>query len=80
MFEDNILASLNKELDRAISLKDNDNVLKRWDIHHNLIQGVDKLQQLIESGVIEQEHQLALDEVRAIAHSIKPTDILSFYK
>ena len=80
MAVDNILASLNKTLDQAIALKDTDNNKKRLEISHKLLQGIDKLQLLIESGAIEQQHQLALDEVRAIAHMIKPTDILDFYR
>lgn len=80
MTVDNILASLNKALDQAISLKDTNNNKKRRELSHKLLEGIDKLQLLIEQGVIEQQHQFALDEVRAIAYSIKPTDILSFYK
>ena len=80
MVVDNILASLNKELDRATNLKDTDDILKIWDIHFKLLQGVEKLQLLIESGVIDKDKQAVLDEVRAIAHIIKPTDILDFYR
>ena len=79
MVVDNILASLNKELDRATNLKDTDDILKIWDIHFKLLQGVEKLQLLIESGVIDKDKQVVLDEVRAIAHFIKPTDMLDFY-
>ena len=70
MAVDNILASLNKELDRAISLKDNDNILKRWEIHHRLLQGVRALEELIESGHIGKDKQTALDEVKEIANTI----------
>ena len=76
---ENILDSINKELDKAISLKDED-IIQRWEVHHKLLQGVEILEQLIESGVIGKDKQVALDEVKEIAHTIRPTNRLDYYK
>ena len=76
---ENILDSINKELDKAITLKDNE-ILKRWEVHHKLLQGVEILEQLIESGVIGKDKQAALDGVKEIAQTIRPTNRLDYYK
>ena len=76
---ENILDSINKELDKAITLKDND-IITRWEVHHKLLQGVEILEQLIESGDIDRNKQSILDHVKEIAHTIRPTNRLDYYK
>ena len=76
---ENILDSLNKTLDKAITLKDYD-IIGRWDVHDKLLQGVEILEQLIESGVIGKDKQATIDEVKEVANTIRPINKPDYYK
>jgi len=74
---ENIIDSINKELERSLTVKDNE-ILKKWEIHHRLLQGVASLEQLIESGTVGKDKQALLDEVKKIAQTIKPTNSIAY--
>ena len=76
---ENILDSINKDLEKSITLKDNE-ILKRWETHHRLLQSVETLEQLIIDGILDKDKQPILDHVKEIAHTIRPTNRLDYYK
>ena len=75
---DDIIESISKEIENAMSYK-NKSTLDQYHIHHSLLNSVFEIEQLIEDGTVDKRYQVVLDKVKEIAYSIKPTDKLSYY-
>ena len=75
---DDIIESISKEIENAISYK-NKSTLDQYHIHHSLLNSVFEIEQLIKDGIVDKHYQTVLDHVKEIAHSIKPTTNLNFY-
>ena len=76
---EDILESINKELDRAITYE-NESTLDQYRIHHKLLSLVSTIENLIEEGTLDKRYQTILNHVKEIAYSIKPTTNLDFYR
>ena len=75
-----IFNSLNNEIEKAITLKEDSDILKQWEIYHRILQGVEILERVIENDNDKQAKQVILDHVKEIAHTIRPTNRLDYYK
>ena len=75
---DDIIESISKEIENAMSYKSK-SILDQYHIHHSLLNSVFEIEHLIKDGIVDKRYQTVLDHVKAIAHSIKPTDKLSYY-
>lgn len=75
---DDIIESINKELDKALTYE-NESTLDQYLIHHKLLSLVSTIENLIEEGTLDKRYQTILDHVKDIAHSIKPATNLDCY-
>ncbi len=76
---EDILESINKELDKTITYE-NESTLDRYLIHHKLLSLVSTIEDLIEEGTLDKQYQSILNHVKEIAYSIIPTENLSCYR
>jgi len=75
---EDILESINKELDKAITYE-NESTLDQYLIHHKLLNLVSTIEDLIEEGTLDKQYQSILNHVKEIAYTIKPTTDLDCY-
>lgn len=75
---DDIIESISKEIENAMSYK-NKSTLDQYHIHHSLLNSVFEIEQLIKDGIVDKHYQAVLDHVKEIAHSIKPATNLDCY-
>lgn len=75
---EDIIESINKELDRAITYE-NESTLDQYLIHHKLLSLVSTIENLIEEGTLDKRYQTILNHVKEIAYTIKPTTNLDCY-
>ena len=75
---DDIIESINEEIENAMSYKSK-STLDQYHIHHSLLNSVFEIEQLIKDGIVDKRYQTVLDHVKAIAHSIKPATNLDCY-
>jgi len=76
---ESLIESINEEIENAMSYK-NKSTLDQYHIHHSLLNSVSEIEHLIKDGIVDKRYQTVLDHVKEIAHSIKPTTNLEFYK
>ena len=76
---ENILDSINKNLEESLKINERD-VLSRWKLYHELLSSVHAVEELIEKGIVDKDKQSILDHVKDIANTIQPTDKLSYYR
>ena len=74
-----ILESISEEIENAMSYK-NKSTLDQYHIHHSLLNSVSEIEHLIKDDTVDKRYQTVLDHVKEIAHSIKPSTNLDFYK
>ena len=76
---DDIIESINKELDKAMTYE-NESTLDQYLIHHELLSLVSTIEDLIEEGTLDKRYQTILNHVKEIAYTIKPATNLDFYR